>query len=341
MPLALSQILDRATCGDPRRLGLYDSLAPLGSLDFYVRRSDLASTRAALDTSALAGDLSPLAALAGRLSSVRVFLPPYGPRRVDWEYPEEAFREVDAVLAVAERLRDVTRAQRAGMSFHHVTEWPVGLDAEAADRLRARLEADRERAREFVRKVTERCVSRDVIPELENVAPVRNDHPFPGARYVPRLETGFCGPNELAGICRSTPGLRCVLDVCHLALGCEAKRAGTLPRLNRVELDGDPVLGEAAPYRFTGAIRRLAPVLEGAHVAGCAGPDKRRHEGGVPGDPDDRIDLEGLLAALARAAGDRTLAVTLEIAEGHTEAGLPQVERGLRRVAAAMESLGA
>lgn len=339
MPLVLSQILDRETVCDARRLRLYDEVPRLGSLDFYVRRTDLESIAGSRDASLLSGDLTSLAPLNGRLSSIRVFLPPYGPRTEEWEYPEEAFGELEAVLRVAERLRDLTRPERVALSFHHVTEWPIAIDREPRATLRAALAADRQRACEFVRRVAARCAEHGVVAALENVAPVRNDHPFPGARHVPRLETGFCGPLELEAICGEVPELGCVLDVCHLALGCEAERAGLLPRLNRLDLDGDPLLDEPRPYRFAGVVERLATRLEGAHLAGCAGPDKRRHEGGVPGDPGDAIDLQGLLSALARAAAGRTLAVTLEIADGHTEPGLERVTRAVRRVASVIDRL--
>jgi hypothetical protein len=330
MGLVLSHVVDLDTLREPRRLALHDRFAELRSLDLYVRRRDLAALRAR----DLAAALAPLRALAGRLESVRVFHPPYAPRASDGGYDGSALAEVERVVELARAFAEATATARAGISFHHVTEWPA--DDAPDDALRARLACDRERGRAFVAAVVERCARAGVAPLLENVAPVRNAHPFEGARLVPRHETGFSGPRELAQACAVHPELRIALDVCHLALGCEARRAGELPPINALELEGDASFDEPPPYRFAAAFAHLAPYLDCVHVSGCAGPDKAIHEGGEPGAEGDRVELSGCLAALAAAVGDRPVAVTIEVGDGHTDAGFPKLLRGLLRASAAL-----
>jgi hypothetical protein len=329
--------VDLDTLHEPRRLALHHRFARLRSLDLYVRRRDLAGLRARDLLSAL----EPLRALAGRLESVRVFHPPYAPRMADGVYDPVALTEIERVADVARVLGEVTATARAGVQFHHVREWSVEVERESDAALRARLARERSRGARFVREVAERCASRGVAPLLENVAPVRNDHAFPGASLQPRYETGFAGPQEIAAACAAQPGLRVTLDVCHLALGLEARRAGALPRLNALELEADASFEETPPYRFARAFACVAPHLDCVHLAGCAGPDKALHEGGVPGEDGDRIDLAGCLAALAAAAGERPVAVTIEVGDGHTEAGFPRLVRGLDRVSAALARLAA
>ncbi len=335
MGLVLSHVVDFDTLREPRRRELHDRFDAVRSLDLYVRRRDLAGH----GTRDLAAAFAPLRALAGRLESVRVFHPPYAPRGGDDASAAWAFLEVDRVVEIARALGEVTATARAGVEFHHVTEWPVGVDAEPEAALRARLARDRERGRRFVAEVVERCARGGIAPLLENVAPVRNAHAFDGARLQPRYETGFSAPREIAEACAAEPTLRIALDVCHIALGCEARRAGELPRINALELEGDASFDEPPPYRFAAAFARLARHLDCVHLSGCAGPDKALHEGGEPGADGDRVDLAGCLAALAAAVGARPVAVTIEVGDGHTDAGFPKLVRGLERASTLVDRL--
>ena len=336
MPLVLSQVLDRRTAREARRLALFDAFPHLRAVDFYLTREDIR------DLSHLADELrssSPLISLAGRLLSACVFVPPYAPRAENGAYLPRSYTEVDRALDAAECLRDVLRVDEMGLTFHHVTEWPIEAGAWTDDELLAHLEEDRRLGYAYVAEVTARCLPRGFVPALENVAPVRNDHAVPGVQITPRYETGFCGPTDLRLICERIRGLHVALDVCHLALGYEARRAGQQPRINALELGPDALHEADPPYDFANALETLGPYLAFVHLSGCAGGRKELHEGGIPGEPGDKVDLMGLMERLAVAADSRTLALAIEIRDGHTEAGFPGVETAFRRVSAALDAV--
>jgi hypothetical protein len=336
MPLVLSQIVDARNVRDERRLGLFGSIPHLRAVDFYLTREDMREARSR------EGDLRrafAAAALSGRVVSARVFLPPYAPRNDEQEYTAESYAEVDRSLDVADWLREALHLEEIALNFHHVTEWPLAVDDWTEDKLTAALEHDQARGFEFAAEVASRSVAREVIPLLENVAPVRNDHPVPGAKVTPRYETGFCGPRALRDACDRIDGLGVALDVCHLALGYEAEREGGRPWINVLELERESAGAVTPPYNFAEAIETLGPYVECVHVSGCGGSRKEIHEGQVPGEPGDTIDLGGLLQVLSASLGSRTLPVVVEIREGHTDTGFVAVETALRRVSAALEGL--
>jgi sugar phosphate isomerase/epimerase len=334
MPLVLSQVLDLRTMREPRRLALYDAIPRLRALDFYLTHEDLSASGS--KTNPLHSAL-PVEPLSVPLVSARVFLPPYAQRTESGAYTAAAFGELDRALDVAESLRDRLRVEEIGLTFHHVTEWPTEIDEWPLEVVSHRLSEDRDLGAAFVTDVAVRCRRRGILPCLENLAPVRNDHAAPHARMTPRYETGFCGPQELRRACEQIDGLRVALDVCHLALGCEARRSRRQPRINALELEGDPTWEAPPPYDFADAIRAVAPHLACVHLSGCAGDRKEVHEGGIPGEPGDRIDLPGLLAQLEAIARSRTIPVTVETRDAHTEIGFSGVAIGLRRVSAILE----
>ncbi len=328
MPVVLSQILDRRTVVEPRRLRLFDSIHALRAFEFYLTHEDLRFDPPRF----------PPALRRARLTSVRVFLPPYAPRTEEGEYLPAAFAEVDAAIRWADHVRSELGFDDVGLAFHHVTEWPIAVDSWSEERLRARLDEDRALGLAFVEEVAGRCLRRGIVPVLENVAPVRNDHAVPGARLTPRYETGFCGPGELRAACDRFDGLRVALDVCHLALGNEAQRAGHAPRINTIELDGDSSFYSAPPYDFSGAVEKLGPCLACVHLSGCAGDRKEVHEGGVPGEPGDTIDHERLLRILGQVAGRRELPVAVELRDAHTDEGFAVVGETLLKLSHVLDA---
>ncbi len=125
MPLVLSQILDPRTIGEERRIDLFGAVPHLRAVDLYLTREDAREARSKERELRRAFGA---ACLGGRVTSARVFLPPYAPRGQNGEYLPEVYAEIDRVLDVADWFRDALRIEEIGLSFHHVTEWPTEID---------------------------------------------------------------------------------------------------------------------------------------------------------------------------------------------------------------------
>ncbi len=326
MTAVLSQVLDARTLQEPRRLELYRRFSTLRSMDLYIRRSDLVGSALNETHRALDMQADRLHELRMDLESVRVFVPPYAARTADGGYAKAAHEELERVLEISEHLQEILGGPVVGLSFHHVTEWPLEIDKVSESACHEQLKGDLDHAIGYIERVVSECRVRQLSPLLENVAPVRNDHAFPGAMQTPRYETGYCSPLAMASICEEVDGLRAVLDVCHLALGCEAARIDDLPRINQLEIGNDPSFDEEPAYRFEAALETLGPFLDCVHLSGCGGPQKEVHEGGVPGEAGDQIDLDRLLHRLAALDG---IAITLEIGGLHKDAMFPKLERSM------------